>query len=48
MMAGVVEQVFGLGASSVSLYVNGFNTSAHALYERVGFTTVGEFTTILL
>lgn len=48
MMAAAVEQVFALGASSVSLYVNAFNAPALALYERVGFTTVGEFTTVLL
>lgn len=32
---------------SLSLYVNDFNTRAIALYERAGFTTVGEFQTIL-
>jgi RimJ/RimL family protein N-acetyltransferase len=32
---------------SLSLYVNDFNTRAIALYERTGFTTVGEFQTIL-
>jgi predicted GNAT family acetyltransferase len=32
---------------SLSLYVNDFNSRAIALYERTGFTTVGEFQTIL-
>jgi len=32
---------------SISLYVNGFNTAALALYERVGFRTVGEFMSLL-
>lgn len=32
---------------TLSLYVNDFNTKAIALYDRVGFTTVGEFQTIL-
>jgi len=31
----------------VSLYVNDFNTRARRLYERVGFTTVDEFATVL-
>ena len=32
---------------SLSLYVNDFNERAVALYERTGFTTVGEFQTVL-
>ena len=32
---------------TVSLYVNDFNTPAIALYERIGFKTVAEFTTLL-
>lgn len=32
---------------SLSLYVNDFNTAALALYARLGFTTVGEFSTLL-
>ncbi|MCV7193882.1 GNAT family N-acetyltransferase [Mycolicibacterium brumae] len=31
-----------------SLYVNDFNTVARAVYDRVGFTQVGEFATVLL
>lgn len=31
-----------------SLYVNGFNAVARATYERVGFTEVGTFATVLL
>ena len=32
---------------SLSLYVNGFNAAAIALYDRVGFRQVGEFSTLL-
>ncbi len=32
---------------SLCLYVNDFNTKAIALYERIGFRRVGEFSTIL-
>ena len=32
---------------SLSLYVNGFNTPALRLYERIGFRQVGEFATFL-
>jgi predicted GNAT family acetyltransferase len=31
-----------------SLYVNDFNEVARATYERVGFTRVGTFATVLL
>ena len=31
----------------MSLYVNDFNTRAIRAYERVGFTTVGAFATVL-
>ena len=34
--------------TEVSLYVNDFNVAALALYERIGFTTVGTFATVLL
>jgi uncharacterized protein len=36
------------GGRVASLYVNGFNTVARAAYERVGFTQVGTFATVLL
>jgi predicted GNAT family acetyltransferase len=32
---------------TVSLYVNDFNTGAIALYDRIGFTRVGELATYL-
>jgi predicted GNAT family acetyltransferase len=44
---------FGRGCASfaldgtLSLYVNGFNRTAMALYERVGFTRVGTLATYL-
>ncbi|WP_222112512.1 GNAT family N-acetyltransferase [Gordonia paraffinivorans] len=31
-----------------SLYVNSFNTTARAVYERIGFTQVGTFATVLV
>jgi uncharacterized protein len=36
------------GGRVASLYVNSFNTVARAAYERVGFTEVGTFATVLL
>ena len=33
--------------ATLCLYVNDFNTSAIALYERVGFARIGEFQTVL-
>jgi len=32
---------------TLSLYVNGFNAPALALYDRVGFYRAGEFSTLL-
>jgi predicted GNAT family acetyltransferase len=32
---------------SLSLYVNGFNEPALRLYDRIGFSAVGEFATLL-
>lgn len=45
-MAAVVEHGLKL-APTVSLYVNSYNTAAIRTYERVGFTQVGTFATIL-
>jgi predicted GNAT family acetyltransferase len=45
-MAAIIE--FGLQvAPSVSLYVNDFNASARAVYERLGMRQVGTFATVL-
>jgi uncharacterized protein len=48
MLASVVEQVMVGPAPLVTLYVNDYNTSARATYERLGFREVGEFATVLL
>lgn len=48
LMAAVVEQVMESVAPQVTLYVNDFNDSARSTYEHVGFTTIGDFSTILL
>ena len=45
-LSAVCERLLGL-SPSLSLYVNDFNEKAIALYERVGFSTVAEFQTIL-
>jgi predicted GNAT family acetyltransferase len=44
--AAVVERLAAMGRVS-SLYVNGFNHVAKAAYDRVGFTQVGRFATVL-
>ena len=46
-MAAVVEITRRDVARMVSLYVNGFNTRAVRVYERVGFRRVGTFATVL-
>ncbi len=46
-MAAVVEIVRRDIAPVVSLYVNGFNSRAVHVYEKVGFAQVGTFATIL-
>jgi uncharacterized protein len=46
-MAAVVEYVRAEVAPIVSLYVNGFNHRAVHVYEKVGFTRVGTFATVL-
>lgn len=48
MLAGVIEQIMAGPAPTVSLYVNDYNTSARSAYERLGFRTVGDFSTVLL
>lgn len=47
-LAAVVQQVRADVAADVTLYVNAFNTAARAAYDRVGFTQVGTFASILL
>lgn len=47
-MAAVVERVRAQHAPTVSLYVNDFNVAAVRCYDRVGFTRVGSYSTILL
>jgi uncharacterized protein len=44
--AAVVEHLVHAGRTA-SLYVNEFNHAARAAYERVGFTQVGSFATVL-
>ena len=46
-MAAVVAYARSRIAPTVSLYVNEYNHAATAIYEAVGFRTVGAFTTIL-
>jgi len=46
-MAAVVALARASLAPTVSLYVNGFNVPARRAYDRVGFTQVGTFTTVL-
>ncbi len=48
MLASVIEQIMAGPAPTVSLYVNDYNRSARAAYERLGFRTVGDFSTVLL
>jgi predicted GNAT family acetyltransferase len=43
---GICERLLQTHAT-LSLYVNDFNAPALALYARLGFTQVGEFTTLL-
>ncbi len=47
-VAAVVEHVLSNQADEVSLYVNDFNAAARATYDRVGFSRVGTFSTVLL
>lgn len=47
-MAAVVQDALRRVAPTVSLYVNGYNTSARRVYARCGFRQVGTFATVLL
>lgn len=46
-MAAVVALALDTVAPVVSLYVNDYNVAARRAYERVGFTEVGAFTSVL-
>jgi predicted GNAT family acetyltransferase len=46
-MAAVVDEILGSVSPVVSLYVNDYNEPARRAYERVGFTQVGRFTSVL-
>lgn len=46
-MAAVVRAALRDVAPTVSLYVNGYNAPALAVYERVGFRRVGTYATVL-
>jgi len=46
-MASVVQYARAKFAPIVSLYVNGYNHPARRAYERVGFSEVGTFATVL-
>ena len=46
-MAAVVTQARRAISPVVSLYVNDYNLPARAVYRRVGFTEVGQFTSVL-
>lgn len=46
-MAAVVNEVIDSVSPVVSLYVNDYNQPARRAYERVGFTQVGRFTSVL-
>jgi predicted GNAT family acetyltransferase len=45
--AGVVAEALRSLAPTVSLYVNGYNRAARRAYEKVGFTRVGTFASVL-
>jgi predicted GNAT family acetyltransferase len=46
-MAAVVEHCWREVAPAVTLYVNAFNSRAVHVYEKVGFSRVGTFATVL-
>ncbi|WP_175482744.1 GNAT family N-acetyltransferase [Actinokineospora iranica] len=45
--AAVVQRLVTSMGRTASLYVNGYNAPARAAYERVGFTQVGQYATVL-
>ena len=47
-MAAVVEHARRAFTSTVSLYVNDFNTPARKAYQRIGMHSIGTFATVLL
>ncbi|MFC5369876.1 DUF4081 domain-containing GNAT family N-acetyltransferase [Arcanobacterium bovis] len=47
-LAQVVRMINADMAKTISLYVNDYNHGAIHVYEKVGFTTVGEFATVML
>ena len=46
-MAAVVDQILGVVAPVVSLYVNHHNVAARRVYERVGFRQTATFATVM-
>jgi len=45
--AAVVNRLVTTMGRTASLYVNAYNTPARAVYDRVGFTQVGQYATVL-
>ncbi len=45
--AAVVQRLVGSMGRTASLYVNAYNAPARAAYERIGFTQVGQYATVL-
>ena len=45
--AAVVERLVGGMRRTASLYVNSYNSPARAAYQRIGFTQVGQYATVL-
>jgi hypothetical protein len=46
-MAAVTRDALHRVAPTVSLYVNDYNAPARRVYARCGFTSAGEFATVL-
>jgi predicted GNAT family acetyltransferase len=47
-LAALVDHSLTQGISSLSLYVNDYNVAARTAYEKIGFTTVGHWATVML